>query len=80
MDRPSPDSKAKTEEPDADEAPVPQRKAADRASGLLAIARNLEKAGKPAIALGYYRDVVKKYPDSPAAKTARERIKALTDQ
>lgn len=79
-DKPSADPKDKAEEADADDAPAPERKAADRAAGQLAIARNLEKAGKPAIALGYYRAIVKNYPDSPAAKTARERIKVLADQ
>lgn len=80
MDKPSADSKPKTDDADADESPAPEKKAADRAAGLLAIAKNLERAGKPAVALGYYRDIVKSYPDSPAAKTARERIKALADE
>ena len=80
MDEPSSGSRPKTEEADADEVPAHEKKAADRAAGQLAIAKNLEKAGKPAAALGYYRDIVKSYPDSPAAKTAKERIKALTDR
>ncbi|MDR3621474.1 MAG: hypothetical protein P4L85_19140 [Paludisphaera borealis] len=70
-------------EPD-DDAPAPKSKPAakpaDRATGLLKIAQNLEKAGKPAAALKSYRELVKSFPDAPAAKTAKERIKALADQ
>jgi hypothetical protein len=48
------------------------------ASGLLAVGRNLEKSEKPALALKSYRELVAKYPDSAEAKTALERIKALS--
>ena len=50
---------------------------AARAASLLKIGQNLEKTGKSAAALGYYRQVVKDYSNTPAAKTAAERIKAL---
>jgi len=83
MDKPSAGSKAEKDEPD-DEATAPKTKPAakpvDRAAGLLRIAQNLEKAGKPAAALKNYRELVKSFPDAPAAKTAKERIKALADQ
>jgi len=49
-----------------------------RAAGLLRAAKALEQAGKPGPALASYRDLVAKYPDAPAARTARERIGALT--
>ncbi len=48
-----------------------------RAASLLRISQNLEKNGGTAAALTYYRRIVKDYPNTPAAKTARERIKAL---
>ena len=46
-------------------------------AGLLRIGQNLEKSGKTDAALGSYRRIVKEYPDTPTAKTAAERIKAL---
>jgi hypothetical protein len=82
MDKPAADSKADKAEPD-DDASVPKSKpakTADRAAGLLKIAQNLEKAGKPAAALKNYRELVKSFPAAPASKTAKERIKALADQ
>src|SRR5262249_51999908 len=48
-----------------------------RAASLLRIGQNLEKAGKSEAALGYFRRIVKEYPDTPAAKTAAGRIQAL---
>jgi hypothetical protein len=48
-----------------------------RAASLLQIAQNLEKNGRAAPALAYYRRIVKDYPNTPAAKTAAERVKAL---
>jgi YHS domain-containing protein len=53
------------------------RSAASRAAGLLRIAQNLEKSGKAAAALENYKRIVKDYADTPAARTARQRIKAL---
>ena len=48
-----------------------------RAASLLKLGQNLEKSGKTAAALGYYRQVVKDFAKTPAAKTAAERVKAL---
>ncbi|MGP0068475.1 MAG: hypothetical protein ACLQGP_33360 [Isosphaeraceae bacterium] len=48
-----------------------------RAAGLLQIGQNLEKSGKNSAALGYYKRIVKDFADTPAAKTARQRIKAI---
>jgi YHS domain-containing protein len=48
-----------------------------RAASILRIGQNLEKDGKVSAALEYYKRVVKDYGDTPAAKTARQRIKAL---
>jgi YHS domain-containing protein len=41
------------------------------------LGQNFEKQGKNAVALDYYRKVVKDHPKSEAAKTAAARIKAL---
>ena len=49
-----------------------------RAASLVRGAQNLEKLGKTAAALTNYRQVVKSFPDTPAARTAAARIKALT--
>jgi YHS domain-containing protein len=48
-----------------------------RAASLLRLGQNLEKSGKTAAALDYYRRVAKEYPDTPSAKTAAARIKTL---
>jgi YHS domain-containing protein len=48
-----------------------------RAAGLLQVGQNLERSGKSIAALGYYKRIVKDYPDTPAAKTAKQRIKAI---
>jgi YHS domain-containing protein len=48
-----------------------------RAGTLLRLGRNLEKTGKTAAALKYYRQIVKECPGTPSEKTAAERIKAL---
>ena len=48
-----------------------------RAASLLRIGQNLEKSGKPGAAFGYYKRIVKDFADTPAAKTAKQRIKAL---
>ena len=54
------------------------RSQAGQPRGLAAQAgQNLEKAGKTTAALGYYRQIVKDFAKTPAAKTAAERIKAL---
>ncbi len=79
-------------DPDTDEAKTPgasksaSRKGAEkpatsrpnsRAASLLRIGQNLEKSGKPDAALAYYKRIVKEFADTPAAKTAKQRIKAL---
>jgi YHS domain-containing protein len=56
---------------------APATKAAARAATLLRLGRACEKDGKTAAALGYYRRIVKDYPETPSAKSAAERIKAL---
>jgi YHS domain-containing protein len=48
-----------------------------RAAGLLRIGQNLEKSGKADAALVYYKRVVKDFADTPAASTAKRRIKAI---
>jgi YHS domain-containing protein len=48
-----------------------------KAASLLKLGQNLEKAGKPAAALGYYQRIVKEHPGTASAKTAAERIKGL---
>ena len=45
---------------------------------LLKLGQNLERAKKIDAALEYYRQVVKDFPRTPQAKTATDRIKALT--
>jgi YHS domain-containing protein len=50
---------------------------ASRAATTLRLAQNLEKTGKTAAALSYYRRIVKDYPGTTPAKTAAERIKVL---
>jgi hypothetical protein len=60
--------------------PKPAPKAVDpagRATSLLAAARNLERAGKGAGALDFYRRVVKEHPGTPQAREAAARVKAL---
>lgn len=48
-----------------------------RAASLLRIARNLEKSGKNDAALADYKRIVKEFGETPSAKIAIERIKAL---
>lgn len=67
----SPSKKAE-EKPSADKTDP-----ATKAAGLLAQGQALEKSGKPQAALIYFKRVVREYPESPAATTARSRIKAL---
>jgi YHS domain-containing protein len=51
---------------------------ATRASTWLSMGRNLEKSGKTAAALEYYRRIVNECPGTPSVKAANERIKALS--
>jgi YHS domain-containing protein len=55
-------------------------KLANRAATLLRIGQNLEKDDKSDAALKNFRQIVKDFPGTPAAKTAAERIKALDKQ
>jgi hypothetical protein len=48
-----------------------------RAESLMLASKNLEKAGKAKAALENYRKVVAEFGDTPSAKPAAERIKAL---
>jgi YHS domain-containing protein len=63
--------------PRKDSAKTPASKPAARAATLVRLGRALERSGKTEQALANYRQVVKDYPDTPSAKTAKERIKAL---
>ncbi len=80
--RRSPRPSATKDRSNADEeesAAVPSKPAAksSKAASQLRLGQNLEKSGKTAAALQYYRDVVKDFPGTPEAKTAAARIKAL---
>ena len=85
--RPTPSSPAPKPEaepaspPPATEADLAAKAAAGatRAASLLRSAQSLEKLGKRPQALDFYREVVSGYPDTPSAKTAKARIKALED-
>jgi YHS domain-containing protein len=63
--------------PKKDSAKTPASKATARAATLVRLGRALERSGKTEQALANYRQVVKDYPNTPSAKTAAERIKAL---
>lgn len=78
--RPGGDAKGDATKAETDAAPEsdPTEKSAARAAGSLRVAQNLEKIGKTAAALRNYREIVKSFPGAPAARTAGERIKALT--
>ena len=88
VDEPKPEPKAKStsrpvspaptakEEPKAEPATSPAADAA-KAASILRLGQALERSGKTAGALDYYRRVTKEYPDTPQAKTAADRLKAL---
>jgi YHS domain-containing protein len=77
----SDDDETSSKDEDTDSAKTAKsKKAADPAAkvaSLLSQAQALEKAGKSAPALVFYRRIVKEYPKSAQAKTAAERVKAL---
>jgi len=79
----SADSSASEKKPKAkpaakkDAARAGASKQATRAATLLRLGQSLEKSGKTTAALSYFRQIVKDFPDTPAAKTAGQRIKAL---
>ncbi len=70
------------DEPKNDETPAPPKASASasRAASLLRIDQNLEKSGKVQAALAGYKRIVKEFGDTPAAKIARERIKAIENR
>ena len=61
----------------ATKPPVPPVDPEKRAETLLKAAQNLEKAGKVKPAIENYREIVAKYPKTPAARKAAERLKVL---
>jgi len=63
--------------PKATEAASPTVAADPRATSLFRSAQNLEKNGKTPGAIGLYRDVLIRYPQSPEANESTARIKAL---
>ena len=74
-------AKGTAETPKGKDPAAEPAKAADpaaKAASVLRLGQNLEKANKPQAALGYYRQVVKDYPGTAAAKTAAGRIKVLS--
>lgn len=71
-----PRSSAKAKPADDSASSTESRKAA-RAASQLRLGQNLEKSGKTAAALQYYRQLVKDYPGTTEATTAAARIKAL---
>jgi YHS domain-containing protein len=69
---------SKTDEPAADTKTAKAKTDAEtKATRDLQLAQGFEKDGKKTIALTRYKKLVKDYPDTAAAKTAAERIKAL---
>lgn len=69
---------AAAESPDpAPSSPSATAKSAARAATTLRLGQNLEKAGKTAAAIQYYRELVKEYPGTPQARTAAGRLKVL---
>jgi YHS domain-containing protein len=71
------DSAPGSEPADAPKADERAGKDEARASSLLRLGQNLEKSGKVAAALPYYRRIVKEYPGTASGKAAAARIKAL---
>jgi hypothetical protein len=57
--------------------PTPSTAPDPRATSLFRSAQNLEKAGKTPGAIGLYRDVMIRYPESPEAPGSASRITAL---
>ncbi len=77
-DATSSDSKRQTTPAaETDAARIAVSKRAARAATLLRLGQSLEKSGKTAAALTYFRQIITDFPATPAAKTAAERVKAL---
>ncbi len=76
----APKAKAESEaaEPAEPSKDAPAKDDAEvKAARELRLGQNFEKNGKNALALEYYRKVVKEHPETAAAKTATARIKVL---
>jgi hypothetical protein len=58
-------------------APPAAKPISSHADMLLRMGKEAEGKRKPKVALGYYKEIMEKYPESGAAKSAAERIKAL---
>jgi TolA-binding protein len=69
-----PEEKATAEAPGAPEKPTGGASAA-RAEKLYRAARDAERAGQRGLARTFYKRIVDKYPDTPAARKAAERLK-----
>jgi YHS domain-containing protein len=71
-------AKPKEATPPSDSKPAKAKDdPATKAARELQLGQNFEKGGKTKLALDHYKTVVKDYPDTESAKTAKERIKAL---
>ncbi len=70
-------AEAKSKKPDAKSAEAQKGDLATKAASLIAQAAALEKSGKKAAALTYYRRVVKEFPDTASATVANAKIKSL---
>ncbi len=75
-------AKPRADAPTAEEKsaakPAPKKDSPEaKAASDLRLGHAFERAGKTQQALDYYKGIVKKYPDTDAARTAAERIKAL---
>ncbi|MHC4202246.1 MAG: sialate O-acetylesterase [Planctomycetota bacterium] len=68
------EEKATAEAPDAPKKPTGGASAA-RAEKLYRTARDAERAGQRGLAKTFYKRIVDKYPDTPAARKAAERLK-----
>lgn len=66
--------------PPADENAKPAPKAKPNADTLLRLGQALEQQDKYPGAMDYYRKVVDQFPNTPQAKTAEARIKALRER
>ncbi len=70
-------------EPKAKPTPKPDAKAqapdklAAKAATALRLAQNLEKSGKSAAALKFYKQLVKDYPGTTSARVASQRVKVI---
>ncbi|MDB5353314.1 MAG: hypothetical protein JWN86_4561 [Planctomycetota bacterium] len=73
-----PKTKSGTVTTKPDTKPAAQKgELATKAASILSQGQALEKSGKTQAALTYYKRVAKEFPDTPAARTALAKIKAL---